>query len=141
MKKEIIKSINYFDDIENGISMEGFKIVTNKQTISILISSSQQCCENWGYKACSDKGIIETQDDLKDYIGAEILGIESVDTNSGEYENLLGKLDTINCTFAEFVNVKTDKGLLQFTVYNAHNGYYGHIIYIKFNNKVIYNQL
>ena len=25
-----------------------------------------------------------------------------------------------------FVNVETDKGLLQFVAYNEHNGYYGH---------------
>lgn len=25
-----------------------------------------------------------------------------------------------------FVNIQTDRGILQFTAYNRHNGYYGH---------------
>lgn len=142
MKKEIIKSIEYFQPFEGEYKgMEGYKIVTDKQEILILINNSQQCCEEWGYEACSEKGILETQDDLDDYIGAEILDIEIVDTEKDIYKSLTDKVYRFYSSNAEFVNVKTSKGKLQFAVYNAHNGYYGHKIYIKFNNEVIDSQL
>lgn len=140
--KEIIKSIEYFQPFEGEYKgMEGYKIVTDKQEILILINNSQQCCEEWGYEACSEKGILETQDDLDDYIGAEILDIEIVDTEKDIYKNLTDRVYRFYSSNAEFVNVKTSKGKLQFAVYNAHNGYYGHNIYIKFNNEVIDSQL
>ena len=142
MKKEIIKSIEYFQPFEGEYKgMEGYKIVTDKQEILILINNSQQCCEEWGYEACSEKGILETQDDLDDYIGAEILDIEIVDTEKDIYKSLTDKVYRFYSSNAEFVNIKTSKGKLQFAVYNAHNGYYGHKIYIKFNNEVIDSQL
>ena len=140
--KEIIKSIEYFQPFEGEYKgMEGYKIVTDKQEILILINNSQQCCEEWGYEACSEKGILETQDDLDDYIGAEILDIEIVDTEKDIYKRLTDRVYRFYSSNAEFVNVKTSKGKLQFAVYNAHNGYYGHKIYIKFNNEVIDSQL
>ena len=142
MNKEIIKLIEYFQPFEGEYKgMEGYKIVTDKQEILILINNSQQCCEEWGYEACSEKGILETQDDLDDYIGAEILDIEIVDTEKDIYKSLTDKVYRFYSSNAEFVNVKTSKGKLQFAVYNAHNGYYGHKIYIKFNNEVIDSQL
>lgn len=140
--KEIIKSIEYFQPFEGEYKgMEGYKIVTDKQEILILINNSQQCCEEWGYEACSEKGILETQDDLDDYIGVEILDIEIVDTEKDIYKNLTDRVYRFYSSNAEFVNIKTSKGKLQFSVYNAHNGYYGHKIYIKFNNEVIDSQL
>lgn len=142
MNKEIIKLIEYFQPFEGEYKgMEGYKIVTDKQEILILINNSQQCCEEWGYEACSEKGILETQDDLDDYIGAEILDIEIVDTEKDIYKSLTDRVYRFYSSNAEFVNIKTSKGKLQFAVYNAHNGYYGHTIYIKFNNKVINSQL
>ena len=30
---------------------------------------------------------------------------------------------------AEFINIYTTKGLLQITIYNEHNGYYGHYVF------------
>ena len=142
MNKEIIKSIEYFQPFEGEYKgMEGYKIVTDKQEIIILINNSQQCCEEWGYEACSEKGILETQDDLDDYIGAEILDIEIIDTEKDIYKSLTDRVYRFYSSNAEFVNIKTSKGKLQFAVYNAHNGYYGHKIYIKFNNEVIDSQL
>ena len=125
---------------------EGYKIVTNKQNIHILIQGGQQCCEEWGYEFCSSEGIIETKDDFKDFIGAELISIESVEpeTHNGIpiYNALLEEIGYYRSEIAaEFVNIKTSNGLLQFAVYNCHNGYYGHKIYINFNNEVINSQL
>ena len=173
--KEIIQEIGYFslprryyyntnnnDDLETEIrtylekeklpitlryvKSEGYKITTNKQNIYILIEGGQQCCEEWGYESCSSEGIIETKDDFKDFIGAELISIESIEpeTHNGIpiYNALLKQIGYDRSRIAaEFVNIKTSNGLLQFAVYNCHNGYYGHNIYIKFNNEVIDSQL
>lgn len=125
---------------------EGYKITTNKQNIYILIQGGQQCCEEWGYESCSNAGILETKDDFKDFINAELISIESVEpeTHNGTsiYNALLEQIGYDRSEIAaEFVNIKTSNGLLQFAVYNCHNGYYGHSIYIKFNNELIDNQL
>lgn len=169
MKKEIIKSISSFylpnrytykekkqweDDITKilkeeklPISLknsraEGYKIVTSEQTIFILIDGEQQCCEEWGYEACSEKGIIDSNDDFKDFIGAELFEVSVVQPESHNSVKIYDKLleaSLYDCTdtFAEFVNFKTSNGLLQFSVYNCQNGYYGHPIYIKFNDTEI----
>lgn len=157
MKKEIIEQINYFDTIEDTKEkekiikslrgmykyMEGYHIKTNKQNIYILIAGIQQCCESWGYEACTEEGIIETKDDLQDFIGAELLSIERVEAENHNNIEIYSKLeekikeDCFNYPDTEFINVKTSNGVLQFVLYNSHNGYYGHEVYIKFNDREI----
>jgi len=105
---------------------DGYEIVTNNQTIKLLISNGQSCCEEWGY--------FLSDDILTEYIGAELIGISLVDDQfmtkavpkklSSEEDGYGGG------TFVMFVNLETSKGLLQFAAYNSHNGFYGHDAYI-----------
>lgn len=100
---------------------DGFKVTTDKQEIFVLISNNQSCCESWGY--------LSTVENPKDYVGADLLKIEVVDKDLNKepvyyYDG-----------GAMFVNFETSKGLFQLTVYNSHNGYYGHAA------KLISNQL
>lgn len=37
-----------------------------------------------------------------------------------------------------FINFETGKGVLQFVVYNMHNGYYGHDVSISINRQIVY---
>ena len=115
--QEIIKEIK--EELPNGY--EGYSIITNKQTIEIGISDYQKCCEDAGY--------MSSEDDFKDFIGAEILSIESVDTAKN-----VKKLEE-NVYYREaccmFVNINTNKGTFQIVLYNEHNGYYGHSAYVK----------
>lgn len=95
-------------------SYEGWVISTTEQEIKIGIEDGQSCCENWGY--------LITNDTIKEFIGARLLNVNLTDT-------LLKKVETIDSMYegdAMFVNIETDKGLLQFVAYNEHNGYYGH---------------
>ncbi len=103
---------------------DGYIIITDKQEIKFGISNGQSCCEHWGY--------FSSEDDFNDFIGSNLIEIESVDTvlNIGKLEQ--EEVDVNDCMF---INVKTSNGLLQFAVYNCHNGYYGHDI------KLISNQL
>lgn len=95
---------------------DGYKIVTNIQTIQFGISNGQSCCESWGS--------LITNDNEKDFIDAQILGISLTDTalNNKKIE----ELEYLDCGSVMFVNIETSKGLLQFAAYNSHNGYYGH---------------
>lgn len=103
---------------------DGYIIITDKQEIKFGISNSQSCCERWGY--------FSSEDDFKEFIGADLIDMETVDTvlNIGKLKD--EEVDVDDCMF---INVKTSNGLLQFAVYNSHNGYYGHDI------KLISNQL
>lgn len=172
MEKEIIKSItnfsmpdrySYKDDkkwekdvikllkeeklplsLENS-RMEGYKIVTSKQNIFVLIDAEQCCCENWGYEACSSKGVITSNDDFNDFVGAELIDVAIVEPETHKAVKIYSELLSISYDGdednAEFVNLNTTNGLLQFAVYNSHNGYYGHSIYIKFNDVEIQDVL
>lgn len=99
-------------------NMDGYRIKTEDSTYSILISNDQCCCESWGY--------FTSEDDVSDYIGSELLSVEVVDkalNNKKLEEEVSWGLDSGE---AVFVNFNTSNGVLQFAVYNSHNGYYGH---------------
>ena len=128
MKKEIIKNIEevkIMTDKEYEEYSDGFKISTSYHNIYILIDSETECCEN--------HGCIMSEDDITDFIGAEILNIYMTDhelkTYDLSYQIEGDKLDYRD--YAMFVNIDTSNGPLQFVVYNLHNGYYGHDILIK----------
>ena len=143
-EKEIIESIEeVFEERPYQNDLEGFEIKTNKQIIKVLISSGQQCCESFGYMI--------SEDNPKEFIGAEINSI-SVTTSGTHNKKIIAEfkeLDfdkkavwddgTVFFDFeygdAEFVDIDTNKGIFQIAVYNSHNGYYGHDIVIYFNGK------
>ena len=95
---------------------DGFEIITEDQTIQIGIDNGQSCCEKWG--------CVITNDDTTEFIGATILGVSLTDKNM--YNKQIEALEYIDAGGVMFVNIETDKGLLQFCAYNSHNGYYGH---------------
>lgn len=119
MKEKILKiEDSFFKDAQNDWPyFEGFQVITDKQTIKLGISNTQQCCENWGY--------FFTNDDIREFIGSEIFNIEIVDEslNNIEFKNKAGDLYEGDVMF---VNISTNKGILQFTAYNNHNGHYSH---------------
>lgn len=105
---ETIQAIN-----EISTSIDGFEVITDKQTITLGISNGQSCCENWGY--------FMSQDDFSDFIGATLLDVVIVNDCLDST-----KLDGVYEANCMFVNLQTSKGLLQFVAYNSHNGYYSH---------------
>ena len=131
MKKEIIKNIEEVK-IMTGKKYEeysdGFKISTSYHNIYILIDSETECCEN--------HGCIMSEDDITDFIGAEILNIYMTDHKLKSYD-LTYQIDEDDeyelCykDYAMFINVDTSNGPLQFVKYNLYDGTYGHDILIK----------
>lgn len=127
--KEIIKKIEEVENLKShGYSdygsYDGYRLTTNKQDYFLLIDNCPSCCESFGY-ICSE-------DSLEDFIGSELLSIETVDTALNK--NMLVESDDEGEYM--FVNVETNKGLLQFAVYNSHNGYYGHTVLVKVTDAV-----
>lgn len=118
---EIIQNIIKFDNY----SKLGYHIYTDAQVISAQISNSGSCCESWGF--------LTTEDNIQEFIGADLLSIELIDM---DYKNHpLTKDDEYSideCSFC-FIDFNTSKGKLQFAIYNSHNGYYGHSVEIKSN--------
>ena len=109
---------------------DGFKIITTEHTYLILIDNGQCCCESWGYFA--------SEDDLDGYIGKELISVELTDNarnhkkveESGYYDDYGG---------IQFVDFKmSDGSVLQFAVYNSHNGYYGHPIIVGKDEDIIF---
>ena len=95
-----------------GHSYEGYIVTTNKQQIKLGLTNTQICCEDWGYYM--------TEDNLDEFIGANLFDITVTDTQLNTHE--------VKPRYAGetmFVNFTTSKGALQFVCYN-NNGYYGH---------------
>ncbi len=102
---------NEYDASHYG-NYDGYIITTNQQQIKLGMSERQMCCENWGYYM--------TEDNLDEFIGANLFDITVTDTNLKTHE--------VKPRYAGetmFVNLATSKGLLQFVCYND-KGCYGH---------------
>jgi len=100
----------------NDRTFEGFIIITNKQSIKLGISNGQGCYEAWGYFITND---------VVEFLDAEINSITIVDDCLTQ-DKYLSEIGRIYEGGVMFVNINTNKGVLQFTAYNIHNGYYGH---------------
>lgn len=111
-----IEETNFKREKDSWQSFDGFQIITDLQTIQIGISSGQCCCENFG--------CIITNDDTKEFIGAELKSLAIVDKVLNNKK--IDEIEYVDEGEIMFVNLETSEGLLQFVAYNSHNGYYGH---------------
>lgn len=108
---------------------DGYKINTTEQEYLILIDNGQCCCESWGY--------FVSEDDISSYVGKQLVDVSLTDKalNNKKVEES-GYYD--DCGGIQFVDFKfSDGSVLQFAVYNAHNGYYGHPIIIAKGKDII----
>jgi hypothetical protein len=128
---EVIENIEEtsFRNQRDGYSteMDGYRITTDRQVILVGIDNSQSCCENWGY--------LTSEDDLRDFIGAQLSDIRVTDTALNTAMEAKIKDLSLYEGSCMFVTFDTSKGSFQFVAYNDHNGYYGH------NAVVISNQV
>lgn len=92
-------------------------VITDKQTIKLEIGMEPGCCEVTGYFWCNENP--------SDFNGSSLLGVSITDKelNTAIFNRESGGFSEGGVMF---VNLETDKGLLQFVAYNWHNGYYGH---------------
>jgi hypothetical protein len=99
-------------------SMEGYEITTLDHTYLLLIDDKSSCCESFGY--------FSSDDDLKQFIGKELLSVEATDVALST--RVIVEADGLDAGEIQFVTFKTNDGDFQLAVYNSHNGYYGHTI-------------
>lgn len=100
---------------------DGFVVRTDRQTIELLVENAHYCCETWGY--------FISEDDTSGFVGARLLDVRVTDE-----ELLPGKVAEATAdpvTSVMFIDLMTDRGVLQFTAYNAHNGHYGHMAVVR----------
>lgn len=76
---------------------------------------------------------LNLSEDPQEFIGAELRGIVKVDTNrtARRIGHAYGDDVYLEQGEAMFVDIETDRGVLQFVAYNAHNGYYGHDVTVE----------
>ena len=124
--KEIIGVSN--DDLEGYViylkNKEGVWI-----KIEIYIDNSQCCCEEIGY--------VSSEDNFKNFIGAELKEVYTTGVNKETTIINFFKNYTLDAGDIMFLTLVTSKGILQFAVYNSHNGYYGHRAIIKIDEKIV----
>lgn len=103
------------------LQYDGYEVKTNLHSYKILIDNGQCCCEDWGYFASNDEN-------FERFIGKQLTGVYLTDTalNTTQVEDLY--LDQGDVQFVDFCFADGDK--LQLAVYNSHNGYYGHPIFV-----------
>jgi len=111
--------------------MDGYKVETDKHTFCVLIDNGQSCCENWGY--------MTSEDDYKDFIGADLIDVKVIDTTLNQ--KMLTKMDEeyVSNDSIQFVDFITTNGTFQLAVYNEHNGYYGHGILVAKDEELLLN--
>lgn len=123
--RELIEAIEEWSGQAKYHAEAGFQIKTNQQVVTLAIDDESSCCESWGY--------FLTEQDATKFVGAELRGIQITDTNrSGrkfvtDYTSKYSENDIhLDEGDVMFVDIETDRGVLQFVAYNSHNGYYGH---------------
>lgn len=112
--------------------MDGYSVQTDQHQFLVLIENEQSCCESFG--------IITSEDDHTPFIGSELREVLLTDRalnqkrveDSGYYEDDGG---------IQFVDFRTSRGVFQLSVYNAHNGYYGHRILVLKDADVLLSEI
>ena len=112
---------DYSEKYNKYSTLAGLYIKTDKGDIKILISDEQSCCEDYGYL------FLETPDNINKFIGAEVLKVEDVCVGLTADTDGYG----FDCGGETQLKVTTTKGVLQFAVYNSHNGYYAHTTFVQ----------
>ncbi len=108
-------TIQYVDGDYQHNGKSGLFIKTDKGNIKLMIGDVQDCCETFGHL------FFETPDNVDDFIGAKILAVKEIDVNLTEQ---IGK-DYGERSESQ-LRIVTDKGDIQYAIYNEHNGYYAH---------------
>lgn len=89
--------------------------------LKIYFDTDQQCCEEFGYMFSHDLTV------LKDYIETDLEYVEFIDG-----EDLVAGTDSRTV----FINFVTSKGKFDLTIYNEHNGYYGHYVSMEYGKRI-----
>lgn len=94
----------------SGLSLDGDELNFKFSDGSgIRVFDDEQCC-------CEER-YMTTDDNLSDYVGAMLVGMEIKEAPCIEEE--------FDCHDVQFLEVQTDRGSFTMSSHNEHNGYYG----------------
>lgn len=108
----------------DGYYYEGLTIETDKGLIKLVIEDGQNCCEQWGAL------FFETPDNISQFIGAKILEIQDIDVQREDGADNETQL-----------RITTDRGIIQYAIYNEHNGYYSHATIKQVFDNIVHSSL
>ena len=116
MPLNIITNIETFNDPSYWM---GYRIIMSDATKNITgkIENTRNCCEKWG---------IHTKSNLNEFIGAEYYSIHICEQKRKKYEEMR-MVD---------ITVTTNRGNITLHLYNEHNGYYLHDVFIQSENGI-----
>jgi hypothetical protein len=124
-----ILSISESSFVVGHLRYVGFVIETSSGCIGVGIQEGRKCCESYGY--------LSSLDNFDDFIDSQVLSVSVVDSALNLTTLKLKEVQADNCIF---VNIETTKGLFQITVYNEHNGYYAHDVYVSNCDAILVNR-
>jgi len=106
----IIQSIETFEDPGHWM---GYKIIMSDsdKNIAFKIENASNCCEKWG---------MYTKNNLNEFIGAEYYSVAIGKPKIADDEMSIIK-----------IKINTNKGNITLQLYNQHNGYYPHDVFIQ----------
>ena len=107
IKEDLIKKIRKIKTRE----WLGFEVESTGQTITLVIENLQLCCEEWGAD-CND---------MHKFIGAQISKVKWGKDRVKRYADDNERRTAV-------VDVLTNSGRLELSVWNDHNGYYEHSV-------------
>lgn len=106
-----IQRIESFDDPNYWLG-HTFVMSDSTKNITCKIENSRNCCEKWG---------VYTESKLDDFIGAEYYSIDIRKVKTDKYDEMKSIIITID----------TNRGKITIHLYNEHNGYYEHDVFIQ----------
>jgi len=122
-----------------------FKFNFVRGQIIAKISNTQECCEEYGvFAMCNEENMINS---LQSYVGKELVNVDVFtrdfdrDGILNKYEKVLNEQDkTISLIKTELgseliirLSFMNDEHPLDIMMFNNHNGYYPHDIYLQLN--------
>lgn len=131
---------NYWDR-DLGYTIDGVTQQGERVKLSLLIDAERSCCESFGATVrtgtfargeCGHGGYIDSQpEEVNALLGATVTGLRVVcqtpESDDGDREHVL------------FIELTHDRGVTTFTVYNQHDGYYGHSAKVVLDGAEIYS--
>ena len=125
------KIINVVFEETNDEPYEGLILTTeSKETISLLISSRQSCCESWGVNLDGNLIQPEDYDNIKEtLIGKNVLNVYWAHAREKELVK-----NSYECGSYACVNILTEQHNYQVDLWCNHNGYYAHTLRVKWKD-------
>lgn len=115
--------------VQERTEFEGFEIKTDQQTIYIMISSCQSCCEDWGIYI-SPRNFDLVGEVITDICyGHKVMDPELLKEKL--YHHHYEECNTV-CVNITIASRETP---IQIIAFNQHNGYYPHNVLIRWKNR------